>query len=116
MNRHHRDTHPQYVPDCIACKVLSIRLSAEATPNRRPQPVDINRRDKVLEKDLAAYKRLRHDGLQPRGIDGSAAAENRVNSQFDFTYGRYFSRSEETRVAEAVGISKELGLMTENGQ
>lgn len=37
--------------------------------------VGIDRREKVLSQDLAAYKRLRTEGLQPPRVDGSAQLE-----------------------------------------
>lgn len=33
--------------------------------------------------DMPAYKRMRHRGIQPKQIDGSAALENTVNDQLD---------------------------------
>ena len=112
----HRQRHSQYVEGCWACKVLSVNVSAEATPNRRPEPVRIEKKDKALSADLDAYKRLRRDGLQPTGIDGSAEAEKRVNSQWDFDLGRYVPKGEMDRVGEAMAISKELGYVTEGGR
>ena len=44
-------------------------------------------KDRVLEKDLAAYKRLRDDGVQPKNIDGSATVEARANEKWQVETG-----------------------------
>lgn len=53
----------------------SIGLSATATPSRKGPVVAKLNSDKAFDKDGAAYKRLRKDGLQPDQIDGSAQLE-----------------------------------------
>lgn len=89
---------------CIPCKVRSLSVAKARK--------EVDAKDKTLSADLAAYKRLRHDGLQPSAIDGSAALEGKVESQMDITLGRYVPRSEMDRVREGFAISKELGLTT----
>lgn len=49
-------------------------------------------REVKLDKDLEAYKRLRHDGLQPRSVDGSAKLETTVESHMDIDYGDCLSQ------------------------
>jgi len=41
----------------------------------------------VLDKDLDAYKRLRQEGLQPKAINGSAAAESQANYSWQVETG-----------------------------
>lgn len=55
--------------------LLSISVSAAALPSRKPEVVDIDRREKALAKDAPAYRRLRKDGLQPDHVDGSHRLE-----------------------------------------
>lgn len=55
--------------------LLSVSIAAAATPSRRPEVVDIDRREKALALDAPAYKRLRRDGLQPDHVDGSHRLE-----------------------------------------
>lgn len=112
----HRERHPTYVESCWACKALSVSIGASATPTRRPEAVAISARDERWDRDMAAYKRLRRDGLQPTGIDGSAEVEKRVNSQFELDLGHVVPREHESRVQEAMAISKDLGLLTEGGK
>ena len=47
----------------------------------------INEKDRVLDKDLDAYKRLRQDGVQPRKIDGSANVEKRAEEKWQVETG-----------------------------
>lgn len=68
----HRDRHSVYVEGCFACKALSVGVSAQATPTRRPDVVEIDAREARWQRDMPAYKALRADGLQPRQIDGCA--------------------------------------------
>lgn len=71
----HRATHPEPVEGCFGCKVLTIAVSAEALPNRGASVIAINRKQERWDRDGAAYKRLRADGLQPPQIDGCRYAE-----------------------------------------
>jgi hypothetical protein len=77
----HRRVHPHLdVEGCFGCKVSGLSIAASATPSRRggSRAATINQKDKKLEKDLDAYKRLRTEGLQPKAIDGSAEVEKRA--------------------------------------
>jgi hypothetical protein len=86
----HRETHPNLdVEGCFGCKVTGLSVAASATPSRRDgrRAATINHKDKVLEKDLDAYKRLRQEGLQPKTIDGSAEVEKRANYKWQVETG-----------------------------
>lgn len=93
--------HPEFVEDCFGCKVLSIRMD-------RGGAKAIDAADRTLSADLAAYKRLRRDGLQPRHVDGSADLETKVEGQHDIDLGRYVPREEMARVQEGYAMAKEL--------
>ena len=113
----HRQTHPTPVDDCWACKVLSVNIAAAATPTRRPEPLRVDRRDKQLDADLTAYKRLRNGGLQPTRIDGSADLERQEPScQFEIDTGALIPKEHMSRVQEGLAISKEMGLITDGGK
>ena len=43
----------------------------------------MTKRDKVLDQDLAAYKRLRHNGVQPAHINGCAAIEKGAKEKIE---------------------------------
>lgn len=60
-------------------KLRSVRVAGSAMPTRTPPVVRENQeRTKRWEKDHAAYKRLRKEGLQPPKIDGSADRESKA--------------------------------------
>jgi len=86
----HRRVHPNLdVDGCFGCKVSGLSIAASATPSRRggSRAATINQKDKKLEKDLDAYKRLRSEGLQPKAIDGSAEAEKRAEHAWQVETG-----------------------------
>ncbi len=79
----HREKHPFLdQPDCFGCRVATIFIGADALPTRKSYCKTTEARDRLLHKDLAAYKRLRQDGTQPRQIDGSAMIEARANEKW----------------------------------
>lgn len=85
---HRQGLHPACCvdPDCRLLYVEHLRgfqVSAAATPNRRPVTADTLTRDRKLDADLDAYKRLRHDGIQPPRNEGCAALEARANHRWE---------------------------------
>jgi len=44
-------------------------------------------KDRVLDKDLDAYKRMRQNGVQPKNIDGSAQVEKRAEEKWQVETG-----------------------------
>lgn len=86
----HRRVHPNLdVEGCFGCKVSGLSIAASATPTRRggARAATINAKDRQLEKDLDAYKRLRNEGLQPKAIDGSSEAEKRAEHKWQIETG-----------------------------
>jgi hypothetical protein len=89
-------THPACCKNPESCTLtyrehlVGVGLSSDATPTRRAvnhikglpdEPVSVTKaREKRLERDLPAYKRLRQDGLHPRSVKGSARLEATANS------------------------------------
>lgn len=63
--------------------VLSVAVSAVATPTRRPETASTVERENRLVKDMAAYKSMRSNGVQPKGIDGCAALEARASTRLE---------------------------------
>ena len=55
--------------------LLSVGVAATAMPSRFPQAADVERTQRALAADAPAYKRLRRNGVQPKGIDGCARIE-----------------------------------------
>jgi len=75
----HKETHPNLdVEGCFACRVSHFRVSGSATPTRN-NVSELNKKEKFLDGDLDAYKRIRKTGGQPTQIDGSARLEATAN-------------------------------------
>ena len=75
----HRETHPTLdVPGCFACRISHVRMSGAAMPTRH-NVAELTSKEKVLDKDLDAYKRIRKSGGQPEQINGSAKFEATVD-------------------------------------
>lgn len=55
---------------------------------------EVRKRDKALVKDGAAYRRLRAEGLQPKGVNRSAELEARADHKFEIKLGRNMTRTE----------------------
>jgi hypothetical protein len=72
----HKETHPNLdVEGCFACRISHVAVSGSAMPTRSRAVSDMNSKERVLDKDLDAYKRIRKSGGQPTQIDGSAKLE-----------------------------------------
>lgn len=56
--------------------LLSINISADALPTRGRAVSSVQAREKVLSKDLDAYKRMRRQGVQPAVLRGAASLES----------------------------------------
>lgn len=57
------------------------------TRGRTARSAVIESKDRVLDKDLDAYKRMRQNGVQPRKIDGSAKVEKRAEEKWQVETG-----------------------------
>lgn len=72
----HAETHPGLdVDGCFGCRVAGVGFAASAMPGRHPKVTAINARESRWDRDMAAYRRLRRDGLQPPSIDGCHSRE-----------------------------------------
>jgi hypothetical protein len=49
----------------------------------RSEAATVNRETTIMHKDVAAYRRLRKDGLQPKSVKGSARLEARADSKWE---------------------------------
>lgn len=108
----HRDIHPVYVEGCDPCRWASVSVAPSALETRGAAVRHANQKDRELDKDLSAYKRLRHDGLQPKSVDGAYALEHSdIRSQFDIDLGHVVPKEKEGVVREGFDMCKEMGLM-----
>ena len=77
---------PDCSPDCFGCKIQSVSMAASAMPTRSNVGT-IDFQTKKSHADVAAYKRLRKDGLQPKMVKGSAEIESRAVSKWEVETG-----------------------------
>lgn len=80
-------------------KLLSIQFAG-----KRPH----TEREKVLSKDMDAYKRLRLQGLQPPQVDGSAALESRASTKLEVDMGHLFTKSDLKRAEEGMRLAEDV--------
>ena len=88
-----------YDGTCDACRGVvrkyfgEVHIAASATPTRGRHDgkeidwVGSKAKERTKEEDMAAYKRLRSDGVQPKGIDGSSHLEKHAGSKWEVQSG-----------------------------
>lgn len=108
----HRDHHPEYDPDCMGCKLLTISIGAGARENQGVGIREADAKDKALERDLVGYREMRDGGLQPKQIDGSGELVKRVDDQFDIDLGRIVPKEDKSKVRDSFAYMEEMGFAT----
>lgn len=85
----HRQTHPEFVEGCFACKIACVTVAPSANTSREggADAAIKNDMERRWSKDHAAYRRLVKDGLQPKTLDGAAALEQRANTRAEVEHG-----------------------------
>lgn len=82
----------------------SVSIAPSATPSRTggAEAKRIGDTEARWDKDMPAYKRLRHDGLQPPRIDGAAATERHAINEAEVEAGHALAPAqlEERAMAE----------------
>ena len=79
----HRETHPNLdVEGCFGCRISMVHTGTNSTTTRGVVVEETNQREKRWNKDMPAYKRLRKQGLQPRGIEGSSLLEKHATERW----------------------------------
>lgn len=68
--------------------LLSVGFAASAMPSRHGDVTDIKATQDALAVDAPAYKRLRRNGLQPKGVDGCARIEALASHPAEVETGR----------------------------
>lgn len=86
-----------------------VNISAHALETKGGPVRDVDAREDRWHKDMPAYKRMRHRGLQPQAIDGSAALEDKVGDQFDVMHQpMYEAGVSRTHMVEAAEQAKQI--------
>lgn len=81
-------------------------VAAEAQPNRKADLAMKKASEKQLEVDREAYRRLRREGVQPSGINGSTELEG-ASTQFEIEYGRLLP-GKEKEIREGLERAEEV--------
>ena len=84
---------------CFGCKVASVAFSSTAMPTRTTTST-VERDTKVMHKDVAAYRRLRKSGLQPKSVKGSALLEKTSDSKWEIETGQRIGNTKITKRLE----------------
>jgi len=96
------------VNDCVRCGekahlvFTSPAIAADALPNKLHGVRSVDARERGWDKDMPAYKRLREQGYQPRGVDGAAMAEAAANHPLEIEMGRPLGKEKEVRRAQEI--------------
>jgi hypothetical protein len=75
-------------PNCYPCKLKGVTFAQSAMPTRHPNAAATKVGDRRLERDLRAYKAMRHNGVQPRHTRGAADFQAQASSEIEFSMGR----------------------------
>lgn len=97
----HSERHPTYVDGCWQCRIASVQVGGF------PSPPSLTERR--WDRDMAAYKALRKDGLQPPAIDGATKLQD-AGSQFEVEWGKTFDKQEQAKVKEGLKMAEDLGI------
>ena len=101
-----------YQDDCNGCGGVvrkhfgSVHIAASATPTRGVhdgKEIDwsgTRAKERNKERDMAAYKRLRSEGLHPPSIAGAANLESRAGNKWEVKAG-HFIKAENRKKAES---------------
>lgn len=89
MTRSH--PNPEHPADCFGCKLASIQYGAVPGGARDRAAVERNR-EKSWTRDMAGYKSLREQGVQPPGIEGSADLAITASDQWEVEKGIVLSK------------------------
>lgn len=107
--RHGMDeTHDESCEGCegVVRKYFgNIQFAPSATPSRSNIDLGATKaNEKNKDADMAAYKRLRSEGLQPRAINGSSHLEKHAGTSHEITAGQVLSKGGRKRKEAALNI------------
>lgn len=100
--------------DCGGAALLVIGAGVQIAPSalegKGANVRQIKSKDRALDGDMNAYKRMRKQGLQPEKIDGAASVENNVADGFDITWKERLSKVAPDEKWESVRRRAQEGL------
>ena len=99
------------LPACPSCGAPMGRvyvmpfISATVNPTSRPETAAQLKGDKKWEADSEAYKRMRKNGVQPRGITNAAKLEAGAETQHELKMGKLMRQRD---VKQGVDMASEM--------
>lgn len=91
MQRTHWGQHDL---DCYGCKLATIAFN--------PTEHFFSKKDRQWDTDIEAYRRLRKNGVQPKGIDGSAEIERKAGTVHEVESGQVLSTRKQRRQLQSL--------------
>jgi putative FmdB family regulatory protein len=99
---------------CLECgqpmgKLMGMPYVAPSSMPTRTGDIDMaatRQAEKNKDADMAAYKRLRKDGVQPPAINGSAKLEARAEEKHEVNSGHTFSTASARK--RSMGLVKDM--------
>jgi len=99
---------------CLECgqpmgKLMGMPYVAPSSMPTRTGDIDMaatRQAEKNKDADMAAYKRLRQDGVQPPAINGSAKLEARAEEKHEVNSGHTFSTASARK--RSMGLVKDM--------
>lgn len=86
-----------------------VHIAPSALENKGGEVRRIDATENRWQKDIPAYQRMRAHGLQPRGIDGAAVLEDKVDDQRDINFSHLYEKGiSKARLTEGVEQAAEL--------
>jgi hypothetical protein len=88
-----------------------VSFSPSAMPSRNPRAVQINATEAEWSKDGDAYRRLVHQGYQPKDVDGCAVLEKHATDPLEITDGKLYPKEELRQIKEATDTLTDAGVL-----
>lgn len=95
LTLHQRQKHPTYVDGCFGCKVSTLQFApsvAESTESGAHVKA-ANEWDRLNELDVAAYKSLVANGIQPAHVGGCDRAVREGHTDYEIVSGQDLRRT-----------------------
>jgi putative FmdB family regulatory protein len=104
----HDDSKPSCSCGGQTVRVIS-RVNTHGIGVRGQRTREVDSTEARWDKDLPAYKRLRHNGYQPPSVDGCATLETEATSGFEIETGLKYGHMDSTLVEESMQMARESG-------
>lgn len=83
---------------CFGCRVGSVQFTGVDE-----RSIEVRKRDREFAADSAAYRRLKADGLQPKGVNKSAMAEKLADSKVEIELGHSIPKDQRLAYTRNLG-------------